>query len=352
MKKFSAQWAGSAPPWVWLRMTLLGEALRRGILLREVDVEGYTEETPMTLVAALTGKGVLKKGVLKKRGELVFLIDGGYASVTVSNTYGRVWAASTKDGVVEAIERIARLKITPHSPKGSIFVLTRGPQGFALSSAGRVDAPLVRENYAPEALAHYDHVVGCLRTNSPCGRLVLLDGSPGTGKSYMIRGFASDVRATFVIVSSSLVGQISGPDVVPVLLNSGPAEEKRGPIVLVLEDADAALVTRERGSLSGLGDVLNIGDGLLGELADLRIIATTNADRVELDPAIMRPGRMCAHIQVGTLSAEAASGAYRRLMGPDAVRLPESSIAEVYRLARADGWEPDRSRPYRAGIYL
>ena len=347
MNNFNVQWAGAPTAQGWLRFTLLGESLNCGSLFQEIQVEGYTEETIGALVMLVGGK-VLFEG----DREIVLSIKSGYACVQLNDTYGVVWAASTERQVVEQVERSVRPKITRRTPRGSIFVLIRNMSGFALSSVGKVNAPLERENYTSEVLKQYDHIIECFRTNSPCGRLILLEGPPGTGKSYMIRGFASEVNATFVVVSASLIGHLSGPDVVPVLLNSGSAEENRGPIVLVLEDADVALVNRSHGDCSALGDVLSIGDGLLGELADLRILATTNAERVDLDPAIRRPGRMCAHVKIGALSAEIASNVYRRLMGNSAAKMPESSIAEIYRLARADGWKPDELKSYRAGTYL
>ena len=329
-------------------MVLLGEVLNEGDTLYDICVNGYTEETFESLLASVGGEVVYSS-----TAEAACRVAGGYAYVfrEISGSGATIHVASVREDVVEAIAKVARLKIVARPPMGSIYVLVRGSCGFDLSPVGMVHDLLERGNYTREVLEQYDHVTECLNTDNPGGRLILLDGPPGTGKSHMIRGLASDVRAIFVVVSSSLVGQLSGPDVVPVLLRK-KQEGESGPIVLILEDADAALVRRETGNLIGLGDVLNIGDGLLGELADLRIIATTNAQHVDLDPAILRPGRMCAHVRVGMLDPDTATAVYRRLTGACAAELPESSLAEVYRLARADGWKPDKSKPYRAGIYL
>jgi ATP-dependent 26S proteasome regulatory subunit len=74
---------------------------------------------------------------------------------------------------------------------------------------------------------------------------------------------------------------------------------------------------------------LNIGDGFLGEHLRLHVIATTNAPVRQLDPALLRPGRL-----MGTRE-------FRRLTRPEAQRLAEAkgltlpnqndfSLAELY----------------------
>jgi hypothetical protein len=72
---------------------------------------------------------------------------------------------------------------------------------------------------------------------------------------------------------------------------------------------------------------------------DLRIIATTNALKEELDPAVIRDGRLCVDIEVGALYFEHATRVLRRLTRNDTAALPEKreyQLAEVYKLARPD----------------
>jgi ATP-dependent 26S proteasome regulatory subunit len=184
---------------------------------------------------------------------------------------------------------------------------------------------------------------------NPCGRLVVMDGPPGTGKSYAIRALAKAVDATFVAVAPSLVGSLSGPDLVPVLLQ----QKRQGrPVVLVMEDADHALAVRTRGDLHQLSELLNIGDGLLGDLVDLRIVATTNAERDDLDPAVVRPGRLCRRVSMGYLPPDLYEKVYKRLTGKRWRKLvpTKHTLADVYRVARDEGWRPAAKPP--TGQYL
>jgi ATP-dependent 26S proteasome regulatory subunit len=131
------------------------------------------------------------------------------------------------------------------------------------------------------------------------------------------------------------------------------------PLILVLEDADMALVSRKssRGNPAALAEILNLGDGLIGEMLDLRIIATTNAERIELDPAITRPGRMCTHLTLGELPTPQLAGIYNRLTegesGPAMVKKSQATtLAEVYRLARDAAWAAKDTESEDHGTYL
>ena len=269
-----------------------------------------------------------------------YAVGGGMVRVE-AHEEGRVGvhAAVSNEKVCGRLLELVQRTLSKKAPSGTFHVLIRTQCGYSLASVGQVDAKLCRDNYPGPVLNKLDHVVGCLKSKDPCGRLVLLDGPPGTGKSYAIRGLSLEVEATFVLVAPSLVGSLSGPELVPVLL----AEKKRGcPIVLVMEDADHALVTRDRGELVQLSELLNMGDGLLGDLMDLRIIATTNAGRTDLDRAITRPGRLCSHVEFGALDAAHARRLVARLTGEEDQRtVPHMTVADVYRMARGDGWSPD-----------
>ena len=241
-------------------------------------------------------------------------------------------------------------KILFDPPVGTFWVLVRQQSGYGLAEAGKSHHPLVSQNYTTDVSKQLDHIVACMKSNTPCGRLIIFDGAPGTGKSFAIRGLADKAPdCMFVLVAPSLVGSLSGPELIPVLLEQ---KEDGKPVVLIMEDADHALVTRARGSLTQLSELLNMGDGMLGDLVDLRVIATTNAESTQLDPAVVRPGRLCAHVEMEALTAKHANEVYNRLTDQDETAFTKvSTLAEVYRLAKQDGWKPPRRKEEFAGNY-
>src|SRR5438874_1723516 len=104
--------------------------------------------------------------------------------------------------------------------------------GLRSCQLGRIAAPLERGNYAEAILENYDHVVEDLRSDKPCGRLTLLTGEPGTGKSYLIRGLIAEAPALFVFVPSGLAGELATPELLPLLIRH---RHDGRPIVLILE---------------------------------------------------------------------------------------------------------------------
>jgi hypothetical protein len=114
-----------------------------------------------------------------------------------------------------------------------------------------------------------------------------------------------------------------------VALGSGDDDEPRWRL-LMLEDCDE-LISGEAKASAGqqLSRLLNLTDGLLGQGRNALIAITTNEDLTSLHPAVVRPGRCLASIQVGRLPyAEAVSW----LGTPVGVGPEGATLAELYAL--------------------
>lgn len=247
-------------------------------------------------------------------------------------------------------EELSKLFEIKRIEPGTFFALLKGEDGIEVRHLGVSLSPFEPGNYATAVGEDFAHVSACLKSKEPCGRLVLFDGPPGTGKTHLIRALAHDISTRFVLIPSAMVGELTGPGLMPSLL---VIREEGRPIVLVIEDADAALTTRERAGTTRLAELLNLGDGLMGELADIRIVCTTNAERTALDAAVTRPGRLCRHIHVGELTAVEATECYKRLTGKETEITTPKTVAEIYRMARQDGWQsPPAKTSAGTGSYL
>ena len=160
-----------------------------------------------------------------------------------------------------------------------------------------------------------DHVVSDLCEREPCGRLSIFTGPPGTGKTHLVRSILGVVREErqprFVLVQPSDVKMLVSPSFIPAFVSF--SKENNGPIVLVLEDADECLLPRGSDNVSQIRALLNLSDGLIGSVFDIRVIATTNAKRIEIDPAIKRSGRLCRQVEVGLLSTGHARSVFDRI---------------------------------------
>ncbi len=234
----------------------------------------------------------------------------------------------------------------PIESQGSVYVMISGAQGPEFRAIGNGGEAIIRDNYSKEVLKSYDRIADTLVAKVPPGRINILSGPPGTGKTYLIRGLINQVPHTkFAIVQASMVASLANPSMLPALLNF---RSENQPIVFIIEDAEECLATRDAGNNSAVSALLNMGDGVLGSLIDLRIVATTNTAVQDLDPAIRRPGRLSTICEVGPLTANEAAVVFDRLTynekygsgkiwdgwDPNA----RYTIAEVYQKATDAGW--------------
>lgn len=218
--------------------------------------------------------------------------------------------------VFQRMEKICAEFITVKKNAGCIYVLARsGSGGLTLSEAGYAAETLIPENYSEEVMEQYEHMLEDLKSDKPCGRLNVVSGLPGTGKSFLMKALLKHSEdLMFILVRPELVTALGDPEFVAVLINQ---KDEDKPYVFIVEDADSILTERMSDNMGGISAILNTSDGLLGSTLDLRIIASTNAEKVEFDQAVLRPGRLCSHIEVGKLSTERAHAIFKRETGKE-----------------------------------
>lgn len=330
-------------------------AFNGGIPTFRFNQEGKGNDTKLVgIIKTLLSEPVSIRET-KHSEEYVFLNDTTYLSLIIrkqrkkGNRQCEVDVVTQDKSIFDVIKKEASKLIEENPPSNQVFALVTTQRGLSLTALGEFKQKLITHNYADDAVTSYNHIKSCLGSKDPCGRLVLLQGAPGTGKSYMIRSLVSEVDSTFVVVGSNMISDLSGPTILPVLMG---AVEMGKPITFILEDADVALTHRTKGGMTHLSGLLNLGDGLLGEMLDIRIIATTNAGKLDLDAAITRPGRMCQHISFENLSVSDATALYTKLAKKPTETIKKPlTLAEVYRMARQDGWVAPKSAE-KQGQYL
>lgn len=325
--------------------------------------EGYSDTALSELLKKLTdlkGKKIYESVTVSSE-EYFYIWDDAVVDFSFSKTkLMGIHAISANPAVTEACKEVAKMFAGP-AKRGYVFAITRNNNGLGMTRIGYAGRCVEKGNYTSEVIRDYDYIIDDLKSKDPSGRVIILDGPPGCGKTWMIRGVLMDVQqAMFVIVPPNMVASISGPELLPLLLRTREDYGKKGPTVLILEDADQCLAPRESDNISSISAVLNLGDGIFGSLFDIRILATTNAKAKDLDRAIVRDMRLSKRISILPFSYKESNEIYKRIIGDESKNLPKPivdqdrmkplndkstySLAEIYKAARNSGWRPQEDK--------
>lgn len=206
--------------------------------------------------------------------------------------------------------------------------------------------PDIRDNYAASVVTGMDRLMA-VTPDDIGGRLVLLHGPPGTGKTTALRALAREWSKWCQVDCVLDPEQLFSNPAYLMEVAVGEDDDRRWRL-LVVEDCDE-LISGDAKASSGqaLSRLLNLTDGLLGQGRDVLVAITTNEPLTALHPAVVRPGRCLAQIEVGRMTHTEAAAWLGTAEGVGR----GASLAELYALRDGRGTVTPPP-PAETGFYL
>lgn len=153
--------------------------------------------------------------------------------------------------------------------------------------------------------------------------LFLFHGLPGTGKSTYIKYLIHQQSKKVIFISPKMAGNLDSTNFTEFLILNENS-------ILVIEDAEELITSRENNQNSHLSFLLNLTDGILADSLGIQIIATFNTDLKNIDKALLRKGRLTAIYEFKELTFQKANILAEHLLIENFETLKPMTLAEIF----------------------
>lgn len=153
--------------------------------------------------------------------------------------------------------------------------------------------------------------------------LAVLHGCAGSGKTFYIKHLLSSMDKQFVLVTNAIAAHMAEPEFIAFMMENKDS-------IFILEDCEQILMAREENRFGGaISNILNMSDGLMSDIFNIKFICTFNTDINNIDEALLRPGRCFVNYEFKPLCKEKSINLLKSL-GHEIDNPREMTLAEIY----------------------
>lgn len=186
----------------------------------------------------------------------------------------------------------------------------------------------IKKNYNDDFQLVYKDLVDFIKERE-CG-LSILRGSAGTGKTSIIRHLISNYPNNYILVTNAVAEALASPEFMSFMLENRDS-------IFILEDCEQILKDRdeENNFSNAISNILNMTDGIMSDVFNIKFICTFNANIETIDKALLRKGRCFVNYEFQLLDVEKT----KNLLNEQGIVLDKyepMSLAEIYNYNKTD----------------
>jgi hypothetical protein len=126
-----------------------------------------------------------------------------------------VW--STDKGFARSIIDFVS-KLFHEEKSDNIYVISTNQDSLSLNNLGALNYSFIRDNYEDRVLKGFDYIVSEYNKPNPSGRIAIMNGVPGGGKTNLLKGMISEIKnSTVILLPAKFVIELDSPSIVSLL---------------------------------------------------------------------------------------------------------------------------------------
>lgn len=230
------------------------------------------------------------------------------------------------DAAEKFLEDLKQFYVPPAKDSNIYWRICASQDGYYLEK-GRIKCPKdfdVKKLYNDSFATEDEKICKFVEDDDKSG-LVILHGEKGTGKSSYIKNLINKYpNKKFVFVQPSLITLLGEPVFGSFLVSLNNH-------IIVLEDCENAIKDRKQGSsASAVSLLLNMTDGILSDDLGIKFICTFNDEMKNIDPALLRKGRLISKYEFQPLAVEKAKVLLENLGFNDCDIKKPMSLSDIF----------------------